>query len=219
MRLWTSQHWHQGHRILVVFFRRLWQQGLWLSVTWLCLLGFSSVQNQHHSPYCVLSSLSPQYLKISLFDLPWTTSRHRPLDFTKKSAAPSGTAYFFWQKGTHDALLPLTKLINCSACTIGLILKGQVTERKLFFPLGEHLGAIFLHVESVSSCLNHTKTPGHQIHKPACQISSVHQQHRGPLDWGGPRVESSPEKISHSILFHWTMIIRESWAANACCFP
>ena len=217
MGLWTSENRHQGHQILVVFFCRLWQQGPWLSVTWLCLLGFSSVQNQHHSSLC--SSLSPQFLKISLFDLPWTTSRHRPLDFTKKSAAPSGTAYFFWQKGTHDALLPLTELINCSACTIGLILKGQVIERKLSFPLGEHLGAIFPHVKSVSSCLNHTKTPGRQIHTPACQISSVHRQHRGPLDWGGPRVASSPEKISHSILFHQTMIIRESWAANTCYSP
>lgn len=74
----------------------------------------------------------------------------------------------FWQNGTHDALLPLTELINYSTYAIGLILKGQVTERKLFFPFGEHLGVIFPHVKSVSSCLNHTETPGRQIHTAAC---------------------------------------------------
>lgn len=121
---------------------------------------------------------------------------------------------FFWQNGTHATSLSLTELTNCSAyCR-----KTHLERTGQFFPFRTHLGVIFPHVKYVSSCLIPIKTPGLQIPKPARQIPSAHQPHRGPLAWGGQTVECLPESIPHFIFFHWTMFIRERWSVNFCYF-
>ena len=172
-------------------------------MTGLCLVRFLfSLKPTPHNPTVLfLPYLLNIWRFFSVICFGWPPDTD-PWIFLRNRAESTGNACVFWQTVTHDALLPLLEQTKCSACTTGLILKGQVTERKLFFPFGEHLGVIFPDVKSVSSCLTHTKTPGCQIRTPACRLWSVHQQHRGFLDWGGPRVECFPEKIAHPILSH-----------------
>lgn len=216
---WILEHWHNRHQLWVTFFHTdFCSKGHnypWHDFAWLVSLQFKI--NIHTSSVFFLPYLLNIWRFLSLICLGWPPDADHWF-LLRNWVQPIRNAYFFWQNGTHDALLPLTELTNHTAFATGRILKGQVTESKLFFPFGEHLGAIFPYVRSVSSCLTHTKTPGHQIHPLTCHIPSVHQQYTGSLNRGGPKVECLPEKISPFILFCWTMIIREIWSANSIIF-
>lgn len=136
--------------------------------------GFSPVPNQHHmSSLCSFLSYLLDIKIASLICLGWPPDTGHWF-WLRNRTEPIRNAYFSWRNNTHDALLLLRELTNLSTYAMGLTLKRQVSEWKLFFLWGEHLGVIFPCVNSVSSCLTHTKTPGCQTHKLACQTLSIH---------------------------------------------